>query len=196
MSTDIPYEILDIIFSFVPSNGLHVSKKYDSLFTCRDAYFSGNKYLIDYHRRHSDRSRISASKIIEDTLRKSFRYSIEIRKEIQYSANDALIDFQEIRDTLPRTLLSKILDNKEYVDHLVKTSMFMWTMHRFINARFNSYHSRCAPKRNKYNIDYLADLVLRSKDLVLSMTYDLKTMPISSKILSAIGLHIFVNKKE
>lgn len=47
---ELPTEIIDIIFEFIPSCGLHVSKKYDKAFTA-DAYITA-KDILSYFRRH------------------------------------------------------------------------------------------------------------------------------------------------
>lgn len=50
-AADLPYEIIDIIFEFIPSNGLHVSRSHDATSLVLDAY-SDPKHFFLKVRRH------------------------------------------------------------------------------------------------------------------------------------------------
>jgi len=54
LPSDLPNEIIDIIFSFVPSTGLHVSRKYNDVCLCSSAYTDLKDFLLHEHRKETD----------------------------------------------------------------------------------------------------------------------------------------------
>lgn len=53
----VPREILDIIFRFVPSAGIHVSKKYNNVNVLKGRFMSAHNWLVFQHRKKPDMSR-------------------------------------------------------------------------------------------------------------------------------------------
>ena len=49
-ASDLPYELIDLIFSFGPSLGLHVSKKYNDVSLDADSFVTANHILLAHHR--------------------------------------------------------------------------------------------------------------------------------------------------
>lgn len=69
-------EILDIIFGFVPSIGLHVSKKYDALSHVVDPYMTGKHFLIMEHNPKYNRCETIERLITKKIVRKKYPESV------------------------------------------------------------------------------------------------------------------------
>lgn len=96
-ASDLPYEIIDLIFSFAPSIGLHVSRALNDVPIAADYYATWKHILISEHRQVTKfchyKKVIYCGHWVNKSLHTAYKELIDETMEIQSSSNnDSIID--------------------------------------------------------------------------------------------------------
>lgn len=119
-SADLPYELIDIIFEFIPSNGLHVSKKYNDVLLPADSESTAVHYLIHVYRQRTGRWKHTWEHDLDYQIQQSYAPSTV--------AQNALSNSNEIIDKLFDKSHKKYVDNSTYIVEYL-AGLYSYEMH-------------------------------------------------------------------